>query len=269
MDYIAIAFKAVCIGVLCTGYLTFQDDIHDTIDLIKVKSAGKLCVYIQKATIKFVKMRSKYVWTDRVSTNVYAKTLLDRIFLIDPVSAALNTSNKASERIYIGNASVTRGDTTKNVTKEMREIMVDFDDSFTGDNGQITVDLLDIVPEMSTDTGEDDSWYLEVTYRGHSDVSKKIEAQQYSVKYKSTWNDIITFPPYSITEKPSKGLGSKKVVSALSTADEDVVVLAKEYAGLKCNFYEDCSDEVLKNHMSVSAVVQASKGVKYLVEKRS
>ena len=147
--------------------------------------------------------------------------------------------------------------------------MVDLDDSFTGDNGQITVDLLDIVPDMSTDTGKDDSWYLDVTYSGHSDVSKKIEAQQYSVKYKSSWNDIITFPPYSITEKPSKGLGSKKVLSALTEGDEDVTSLAKEFAGLKCNFYEDCSDEVLKNHMNMKATVKASKGKTYLVEKRS
>jgi len=269
MEYFVFTFKAVCIGVICSGYFTFHDEIHDMVDVLKVQAAGKFCVFVQKTSLKLIKMRSVYIWSDRVNTNRYVKTILDRIFLIDPVSADLNTSLKSSDRIYISHAIVTRGDITKNVTKEMSEIMVDFDDPFTGDNGQITVDLLDIIPEMSTDTGNNDYWYLEVTYKGHSDVSKKVEAQQYSVKYKSSWNDIITFPPYSITDKPSKGLGSKKILSALTEADEDVTSLAKESAGLKCNFYEDCCDEVLKNHMNTKAIVKASKGKTHLVEKRS
>lgn len=144
-------------------------------------------------------------------------------------------------------------------------MLVDFDDPFMGENGQITIDLSDILEDHKETDGD---WYFEITYRGHSDIKKKIEAQTYSVKYKTGGKEAITFPPYSIDEKPSKGLGCVKILSAVTPGGSDVTYLSKQYAGLKYNFYSDCLDERFRDHMNICATVKMSKNETYEVGKK-
>jgi len=269
MDYLSEIVRAYFVVASVSIYLVYHEEIGVIVDYLKNKSVNVLCKYVSKASLQFMKKRSNYIWKTRNHVNIHVKKIMDKIFIVNPESASVNSSLKSSERVLIDHAIATRGDISKDVTIEMREILVDFDDPFMGDNGQITIDLLDIVPTMAGDTGNNDSWYIEITYRSHSDPFKRIEASTYSVKYKSNWKDIITFPPYSITDKPSKGLGSTKVLSASTENGGDVTHISKQYAGMKVNFYNDCSDEVLKNHMNMDATVKVSKGETYVVGKKS
>jgi len=269
MDYLPGIIKAYFIVTSVAIYAKYHNEIHDGFELFKNKCTDTLFKYVHKASLKFIKTRSDYIWINRNHFNNSLKKIIDKILIVNPEIASVNASSKSSDRIIIEHAIASRGDTSKDVTVEMRSILVDFDDPFMGDNGQITIDLVDIVPNMATDTGEDNSWYIEITYRGHSDPSKRIEARTYSVKYKANWKDIITFPPYSINDKPVRGLGCTKVLSALSSNGGDVTQISKQYAGMKVNFYSDCSDEVLKNHMNVDATVRASKGETFVVSKKS
>ena len=267
MDYMPEMAKAYFALGSALIYLTYHDEIHEFVEISKNKCLDILCKYIHRTSLKLMKTRSNYIWITRKNRCHHIKKIMDKIFIVDPVSASVNSSSKSSERVVIDNAIVTRGVKSKDVTNEMRRILVDFDDPFMGDNGQITIDLMDIVPDMATDNGANDSWCIEITYRGHSDPSKRIEARTYSVKYKSNWKDIITFPPYSIHDMPARGLGSEKILTA-TTVDGDMTHMSRQYAGMKVNFYNDCSDEVLKNHMNISATVKSSKGKTYVVGKK-
>lgn len=260
--------SAVCVISLASLYFAYREPIHNGVDGLKDKLMGKIGSYIQSCTLKFVKMRSNYVWTDRNQKGPLARRFLDKVFIVDPKNASLNSSPKASERVAVDMATLSRGSISMDVTHEMTNMLGSFDDPFMGDNGQITVDIDDIAPSMAGAFGGD-TWYLDITYRGHSDERKKIESQKYGVRYRANWEEFVTFPPYSINDKPSRGLGSKKVVSAESLDGTDVAYLAKQYAGLKANFYEDCPDEVLKDHMNIDAQVTLSKGDKRTVTTRS
>lgn len=265
MDLIS---KTVCIISLVSVYFAYRKVIHKGTNRVKVKLVEKIVKCIQCCTLKFVTMRSNYVWTDRNDKSPLSRRFFDKVFIVDPMNASLNSSLKASERVAVDLAMITRGSVSMDVTHEMRNMLGSFDDPFMGDNGQITVDIDDVAPGMAGAFGGD-LWYLDVTYRGHSDEKKKIESQKYSVRYRAKWEEFVTFPPYSINEKPSRGLGSKKVISAECLDGTDVAYLAKQYAGLKTNFYDDCPDEVLKNHMSMEAKVTLSKGDSRTVTMRS
>lgn len=261
-------YNTVCIVSIASLYIVYRKELHRHAKNLRTKLVARTGKYIQAATLKFVKVRSNYVWTERNRTSPMVRSFLDRVLIVDPTSASLNSSQKASERVGVFSAMLSRGAICMDVTDRMQNILVDFDDPFMGDNGQITIDIEDVAPSLvGPDGGE--FWYLDVTYRGHSDAGKRIEAQTYSVRYKAKWGEFVTFPPYSLNDKPSRGLGSKKIVSAECLDGIDIAHLAKQYAGLKTNFYADCPDEVLKNHMHIEAHVTLSKGVKCTVTRRS
>jgi len=246
-DYIGIATLLFAAGF----FFLYKRDTRE-----KTKKLAQ--TYITNFVLNTVSKRSKYIWTSRPTYRCkFKKHIMDKLFLVDPKLASLNSSTVPSERVAVDSAILIRGNVTEDVTKDMTEILIDFNDSFMGDNGQITIDLEDIVSNPEYDF-EGEYWHMDVTYSGHSNVTKKIEAQKYNVRYRAKKNDTILFPPYSISEFPKKGLCSSKIVEAIKENGGDVKYLAKSYSGLRLNFYNDRSEDVVKNHMNVAAKVTVS-----------
>lgn len=234
----------------------------------KTKSLCKKCKRLLHTAFSTYSSKKKtYMW----STMKYApgrypwsRTILDKVFMVDPLWTRLNSGSKKSDSVFINRAMLSTQTFCVDVTDQIEDLKGDLDDPFMGENGQISIGISDI---LNLDADLIGTWNLDVTYTGHANSSKKLEARQFAVRYQSKGEEEVLFPPYSVSEKTDKGLNIVRVLSAVDVDGRDRSLDAKMYAGLKATFYEDLSDEVMKNYLpGKQTIVTLSRGERVVVK---
>jgi len=226
----AVVVGSIAAGILCIGL--------SKVSKIKVSNvfngAGK------RVFMQYSKLVTNYKWKYRKYLPSYLMKLSDKILSIETQSATVNCPRDITESVTITEAILTKHDMCIDVTNDMSEWTKQIDKS-----GYITIYMDELVPISFQNTSDNSLWELEVSYLGHSDPIKKIEAQQFCVKYECHGGDNgIVFPPYSASEKIKKGLGLPKITKAMNEQG-NMLSEAYRYAGLRKNFYKDCENDFI------------------------
>lgn len=235
-----------------------------------------VCYYVSKRRFellmligkKYMLARTKYIWTIRAdipynTIGDFIANCADKLFGVDPEWAELNTSHDLRNRILIENAYVASHEQKYlNVTKELRSLWEKYD---VDKEDSLFLGIFDIFEMLGY---IHDKWCLHITYKGHSNPLKKIEAGTYNVVYHLNIDSKISinFPPYPITESAKIGFSAPKIRSVEMDVDDHnnkdpkIMEMARKSAGLRCNFYNDCvHDSVVKNYMEEDATVKTNK----------
>lgn len=205
---------------------------------------------IKKTFQQYSSVVSAYRWRYRKSTPYTFLPLIDNLLHVDPFYATVNCPAVVSESVKIIEATLTRKEMCIQVTEEFRYSM-----NRIGEEGTVKIYMNDLLPNIlrhMKSTSDSSQWGVEVTYLGHADPSKKISAEEFSVKYEcdNPVSDAIIFPPYSALEKIKKGLGLPKVVRAVDDYNQDMTIEVAAFAGLKTDFYEGCDrSNVVKSYI--------------------
>lgn len=202
------------------------------------------CAY--QVFLMYSDARSAYRWRLRLRTPGLLKPFGDWVFHLTPTRASVDSPKNVAESIVVVSASLTFDGKTTDVTERVQHV---FRTSRLG-YGSTKVALY--AEDLLDDSGlsELGMWSLEIIYIGHADPSRRIPADEFAVKYVAKVSSAILFPPYEATEKIQKGLGTKKIIHARTFHEKNLTSLAKKYAGLRVNFYEDVQDsQVQKFHI--------------------
>lgn len=195
--------------------------------------------------VAYAEARSKYRWKHRVKTPTFLRPLGDWVFTLSE-TASVDCPKTIAESVKIVSAVLNRKDMQIDVSKEVQKRL---DEGLTPTNeiGKVTLYMDELVGPNMPETSE---WSLEVIYKGHADPTKRIPSAEFGVKYIAKVSSPVLFPPYRATDKIRKGLTVNKVLHARTFHEKNLTPLAKKYAGLNANFYEDVTDtHVQKNHI--------------------
>ena len=200
-----------------------------------------------KLTTKLLLYRSNYIWKLRKKTPHVVTYWADKFFSIDKKAVKLNISEIPSERIYIHDAIEVcqKGNFIVSRLSEMESIikLMDFQNS-----GSFTLTKNETFKLFGC---LDYPWFLKITYVGHSNIEKRIEAKKFTVLYKFGESSEFHFPPYNAHDSISTGFSAPKIKSAKLESGKYMFCLdeVKEYSGLKYDFYNSCPHkEVVKNY---------------------
>lgn len=190
--------------------------------------------------------QSKYRWKLRVKTPNFIRFGLDRFFGLNE-SASVDCPKNVTESVKVLSATLGTTNMNVDVTDNMAQCLRSPDKHNTLEELGSVVLYMHQFLDGAVDVQE---WFLEVMYLGHADPSKRIPAQEFGVKYVAKALDGISFPPYKATEKIKKGFKASKVIHARTFHEKNLTPLAKKYAGLRANFYQDVENhQVQKLHI--------------------
>ena len=197
---------------------------------------------VTKAFLAYSGARSKYRWTLRLKTPNVFRPVGDYVFKLDG-NASLDSPRNLVESIKVVSAILKKDNLCVDVADKINDELQAM--PFYG-----TILLhLDRLETTAEKPGRDDC-SLEVVYVGHANPEKKIPAAEFGVKYNGKVYSTIVFPPYKATEKIKKGFTTNKVLHARTFHEKNLTPLAKKYAGLKANFYDDVAcPHVQKGHI--------------------
>lgn len=191
----------------------------------------------------YSEMRSKYRWEYRLRVPDFIKPVGDSLFTLGE-NASVDLPTNVSESIKILRAHLTT--TWNNVPIDVsKTVQSAFDTKrFCYGSSKVAFYITDFHESIPCPNTDDDSdeWYLDIMYMGHSNPSKKIPAAEFGVRYNAKVSSALLFPPYEATEQIKKGLRANKVIHARTFHEKDLTELARKYAGLRANFYEDVND---------------------------
>lgn len=189
---------------------------------------------------KFKRIRSDYTWDTRRRYRDCTKRVVDCLMGVSNFELELNTSTGA-QSIYVDKAVATYEGVNVDVTDTMDAIWM------CSDGLQANFPLSLVLRYTSgVATSDDEVVRLRVRYMGHSDVSKRIPFQTYTVTYSGRSSDVTMFPPYPSDLVLKKGLGVPKIHSAVSGTGKNCLTEALESAGLRCKFYKDVKDPIVQ-----------------------
>ena len=207
----------------------------------------------------YISKREAYIWTCRNKLPRLLVTMMDKIFLVDPEYADLNSWKHPKFAIKIEEALLNAPETCLDVTAKLQHEVGKFRNF--EEKKIISIDSLLLTANYGL-------WTLDVTYFGHSDKVKRTPAGLYSVRYAgdTTTTRNFEFPPYGVSQTKKSGLGSVKVRNAKDPAGNDVTSRAKMSSGLKANFYRDLPDDsnVVKNFVTSGVKVLMSDGSQFV-----
>lgn len=226
----------VCSFSLCVGIFMYQ------------KYSSVIRKYSCGVAAKLLTCRSDYIWKWRKNTPRIIKYGADKLMSIDKESVRLNTSHIPSERIYIEEAIEVCKDGNF-IASRLNEI-------------EGVLRLMDVENEgyfklTKNETFKlfgslDFPWYLKITYLGHSNAEKRIEARRFTVLYKLGESSEFNFPPYSTHDSICVGFSAPKIKSAKLESGKYMFCLdnVKQYSGLKYDFYNSCPHkEIVKDYI--------------------
>lgn len=191
-------------------------------------------------------VQSKYRWKLRVKTPNWIRIPFDRFFGLNE-SASVDCPKNVTESVKVLSATLGTTNMNVDVTENMAVCLRKADQHNTFEELGSVVLYMHQFFDSAVDVQE---WSLEVIYLGHADPSKRIPAQEFGVKYVAKALEGITFPPYKATEKIKKGFKANKVVHARTFHEKHLTPLARKYAGLRANFYQDVEQQsVQKLHI--------------------
>jgi hypothetical protein len=229
----------VCSLSLCVGIFMYQK--YSSV----VQKYSQ--IYTRVVAAKLLTGRSDYIWKWRKNTPRIIKYGADKIMSIDKESVRLNTSHIPSERIYIEEANEVCKD-GHFIASRLNEIesILKFMDIENEGSLKLTKN------ETFKLFGSLDPWYLKITYLGHSNTEKRIEARRFTVLYKLEESSEFNFPPYSTQDSIRVGFSAPKIKSAKLESGKHMFCLenVKQYSGLKYDFYNSCPHkEIVKDYI--------------------
>lgn len=209
---------------------------------------------ILRSTLSWLfKIRTMYQWQYRPYFIRPLQRLLDFSFHLNSIHASVDCPEEVADSIHILEATLSIRDRGINVTSSANIVKDrEFQRNMTKSSGHIPFYAEDLLPAGEIVIDHLERFWLEIKYLGHADTEKKIGARVYGVKYTAKAGEPIIFPPYSVKTKRVNRLGNPRVIKAHRNDNtmEDMTELAREYAGLRSNFYEDCTDpNILKSHV--------------------
>ena len=208
-----------------------------------VYEKAKKC--ISNCIVKYINLRSDYMWKTRYSIPLILRKELDKIFKVNTEICTVNSSPLTSERISIEEC-VEISKKGKIITCRKREID-DLKSLFDIKRhlGFIKLNKNQVFRLFGM---QEYPWYLKITYRGHSNIQKRIPSKTYTVIYKMREDSSFVFPPYSANEQMKVGFAAPKIKSANIMTGENVDLnLVQKYSGLRCDFYESSEiEEIVK-----------------------
>ena len=197
---------------------------------------------VTKGFLVYSGARSKYRWRLRVKTPNCFRPVGDYVFKLGE-NATLDSPRNVVESIKVVSATLKKDNLCVDVADKVNDELKDM--PFYG-SILLHLDRLETTAEYP---GDDDC-SLEVVYKGHANPEKKIPAEEFGVKYNGKVYSTVVFPPYKATEKIKKGFTTNKVLHARTFHEKNLTPLAKKYAGLKANFYDDVAcPHVQKGHI--------------------
>ena len=211
--------------------------------LVCAPTVSALCQKMMtKAFMAYSGARSRYRWTLRLKTPDFLRPVGDLVFKLNE-NASLDSPRNLVESIKVLSAILKKDnlcvDVADKINHELQSIPP---------YGTVLL-LLDQLETTAEKPGSDEC-SLEVSYVGHANPEKRIPAAEFAVKYNGKVYSTIAFPPYKATEKIQRGFTTNKVLHARTFHEKNLTPLAKKYAGLKANFYDDvASPHVLKGHI--------------------
>lgn len=226
--------QSVACGVLFIGCTTFMYKSYRLLSYFAAKG-------LTRVIIAYAGARSNYRWTFRAKSPRLLQSVGDFLFKLDE-NATVDCPKNLVESIKVISANLKTENCSLEVSNELQSFLPEMDD----EEGFIRLKISRLLyPAKSS--GE---WSLDVVYRGHADPSKRISSGEYGVKYIAKEDCTIVFPPYSAKEKKKSGFKSSKVIYARTFHEKDLTILARKYAGLRANFYQDVScPHVIKNYI--------------------
>lgn len=239
----------------------FIQDIIDYLRLAVIKKSLCVWLYIKKRADSSM---SDYIWDSRSKQSLYGRMFLDWAWNVDSNSADQNVAS-GTDSIYIWGAYATYKGKTYDV-EYMLDSMWDY-----GDGIQIKFLLQNLLGQEQIIIESNEAISVNIKYSGHSNVTKRLEAGTFYVKYSGMGLDYVNFPPYPSTDCVKKGLGVTRVISAQLSDKSYCTEEARRSAGLKGSFYRDLSNSnVHKNtvlcrnlkefNLPKDVVVSTSKG---------
>lgn len=201
-----------------------------------------------KLFMMYSSTKTKYKWEVRKKCPKCLTAPLDHLFALNDITASVDSPRDIADGIKVVSATLRNEHMCVDVTSQMGEcvsIRVGVDDEYAK-IGEVMLYMGDLVKVSSSsaapDTGVDGDWSLDILYLGHAHPLKHVSAQEFGVKYVAKISEGILFPPYNAAETIRKGFKANKVVFARSFDERDLTPLAKKYAGLRANFYQDVDD---------------------------
>ena len=206
---------------------------------VKAKKCFSNCI------VKYVKLRSDYMWNTRNRLPFIVTRKLDKILKINPEICTVNSSPLTSERISIEEC-MEISEKGEFITCRKRELnglkpLLDIKNHL----GFIQLNKNQVFRLFGM---QESPWYLKITYRGHSNIEKRVPSKKYTVIYKMGDDSPFVFPPYSANEQIKVGFTAPKIKSAKLMTGENVDFnIVQKYAGLRCDFYESSEiEEIVK-----------------------
>jgi len=224
--------------LLLSGILFYKKD------LLYKKSKPLLL----KCVMKYVKARTKYIWEWRNKTPDMIKYKIDNLLKVDSQMASINSSETLSETIFIEEAIEITKDGKFIVSRlleiEKLKVLMDIkeNDGFIKLNKNQVFKLFGNI---------EFPWFMKITYLGHSNVEKRVPARKYTVVYKFEDYSPFVFPPYSANKKIMVGFSAPKIKNCTSMTGEYFdITIAKQFAGLECDFYKSSPVEnIMKTYI--------------------
>ena len=249
------SYSLTVIGsTLSIGLILYKKDYVYT----KVKKCISNCI------VKYINLRSDYMWKTRNRLPLILTKKLDKIFKINTEICTVNSSPFTSERISIEEC-VEISKKGKTITCRKREIdglksLLDIKNNL----GFIKLNKNQVFKLFGM---QEYPWYLKITYRGHSNIQKRIPSKKYTVIYKMGEESLFVFPPYSANEQIKIGFAAPKIKSAnLMTGENVDLNLVQKHSGLRCDFYESSEiEEVVKFYIDHEEDVLVSLNKKNIV----
>lgn len=205
--------------------------------------------YIGAIVTKSLVYRSNYIWDLRKKTPHFVRYGVDKLLSVDKNIVRLNTSCIPSERIFIEEVFEVdkKGNFIMSRLNEIESILKFMD---VENSGSLTLSKHETFKLFGC---LDYPLYLKITYVGHSNPEKRIDARRFTVLYKLLESSEFHFPPYSTHDSISVGFSAPKIKNAkLEDSCKYMFCLdkVKQYSGLKYDFYNSCPHkEVVRDYI--------------------
>ncbi len=239
----------------------FIQNIIDTLKITLIKKSMSVVLYVSKYANS---VKSNYMWDLRSKQSLLVRNFIDWSYGINSDIADQNLAS-GTDSIYIWGAYATYKGKTYDV-EYMLDSMWDY-----GDGIQIKFLLHNLLCQEQIVIESNETISVNIKYSGHSNVTKRLEAGTFYVKYSGMGLECVNFPPYPSTDCVKKGLGVTRIISAQLSDKSYCTEEARRSAGLKGSFYRDLSNSnVHKNtvlcrnlkefNLPKDVVVSTSKG---------
>ena len=222
-------------STLSIGLLFYKKDY--------VYKKAKKC--ISGCIVKYINLRSDYMWNTRNRIPVILRNKIDKLLKVNPEISTINSSPFTSERISIKECSeiskkgkfITCRKTELDCLKPLLDIKNHL--------GFIQLNKNQVFKLFGM---QEYPWFLKISYIGHSNIQKRVPAKRFTVIYQMEEDSLFVFPPYSANEQLKIGFSAPKIKSANLMTGEDVDLnVVQKHSGLRCDFYESSEiKEVVK-----------------------